>query len=402
MTKCVAAVIVILFCFVQAKGQTFVVQGKVTDRETGQPVPGASVFLSNTSVGTAANAKGEFVLHDIPAGKFDLVISSLGYETYVVNISGQQVSQPLVIQLKPKANELASVVVGNYEKDGWTRWGRTFLDDFVGYSFNAMSCDIKNYDVIKFRYSKKRNYLEAFADEPLVIQNKSLGYIVHYKLENFSHDFENNTISYEGFPLFEQMQGNARKLRKWKENRKEAYYGSVMHFMRCLYRNKLAENGYEVKRVQKIPNLEKKRIQALYKYLAGADGNYDFQSHLSQDSLNYYEKILAQPNETTILHNQLLPGDSIAYGADSITAVFSFTDYLQITYKNKKEPYEYTRTHTQDTPSGYIASLATLINGSPVYISYNGSYSQPRDMLTSGYWAWSEKMCNMLPFDYWP
>jgi hypothetical protein len=72
-------------------------------------------------------------------------------------------------------------------------------------------------------------------------------------------------------------------------------------------------------------------------------------------------------------------------------------------YKKKKEPYEYTsKQMTPDSPSGFITSLTTLINNRPVFVAYNGAFYMPQDMLTSGYWAWSEKVCNMLPFDYWP
>lgn len=383
--------------------QSFMIRGKVTDKETGKPVAAASVFLSNTSIGTAANEKGEFVLHNIPSGKFDLVVSSLGYETYAQSINAEKTTEPLVVLLKAKANELASVVIGTYDKDGWTKWGQRFISDFIGTSFLADGCTIKNYSVIKFRYSKKRNYLEAFADEPLLIENKGLGYILHYKLENFSHDFEANSLSYIGFPLFEEMAGNARKVKRWQERRKEVYYGSVMHFMRCLYINKLAENGYEIKRLEKRENKEKKRVQTLYKYLAGADGNFDFQSRLPKDSLDYYEKILNQPSTMDILHNEILPGDSIAYAADSVTAALAFNDYLYIVYKNKKEPGDYQRLYNAvHSPGGYITSEALLISGNPIFVSHNGAYYNPQDMLTAGYWAFSEKMCELLPFDYWP
>lgn len=406
--------IIALLVVVQVKCQVYTLSGKVTDKETGNPIAGASVFLSSTSIGTSANDKGLFALHNVPTGKFDLVVSSLGYETYFETITPASLKAPLNITLKSKANQLADVVVGTYEKNGWATWGKTFTDDFIGTSFNAANCEIKNYDIIKFRYSKTKRRLEAFADEPLVIENRGLGYTIHYKLEMFLHDFENSTITYYGFPLFEEMSGNFRKQKRWQENRKDAYFGSVMHFMRCMYANRLNENGYEIKRMERIENTEKKRVQKLYKYMAGADGNVNFEETLPKDSLDYYNKVLRQPNATNILHNQVLPGDSIAYAEDSVTAVLSFKDYLQITYTRKKTPYDYSRVNVSGVTLGnnenlpnsagaeHITSFATLINNRPLYVSYNGAYYAPQDMLTLGYWAYSEKLCALLPFDYWP
>lgn len=405
MAKRFAIIIAVFFIgMVQLQAQAYVLTGKVTDAGTGNPVAGASVFFSNTSIGTATNDKGVFTLHNIPSGKLDLVVSSLGYETYFETINAGSTTNELAIKLKAKANELANVVVGTYEKDGWTKWGKDFLNDFIGTSSNSFNCIIKNREIIKFRYSQKRNYLEAFADEPLLIENRALGYTIRYKLEAFTHDFKGGMISYYGFPLFEEMQGNARKTKKWQENRKDVYYGSMMHFMRCLFANKILENSFEVRKLVKKENLEKKRVQALYKYLAGADGNGNFEERLPKDSVTYYNKVLRQPDANNILYTQILPGDSIAYAEDSVTAGVAFDDYLQITYKNKKVPAEYSqRISLRDQPvSSYITSTIYLVNRRPVYVSHIGAYYSPQDLLSSGYWGWSEKICNMLPFDYWP
>ena len=78
------------------------------------------------------------------------------------------------------------------------------------------------------------------ATEPLVIVNKALGYKILYQLEEFQVDYKNNSMMYLGFPLFEEMGSKKR----WKKAREKAYQGSVMNFMRCLYDNKLQQEGY--------------------------------------------------------------------------------------------------------------------------------------------------------------
>jgi hypothetical protein len=47
-------------------------------------------------------------------------------------------------------------------------------------------------------------------------------------------------------------------------NRAEAYYGSMMHFMRSLYRNKLIEEKFEVRKLIKLSSEEQKRVKAAY------------------------------------------------------------------------------------------------------------------------------------------
>ncbi len=395
-----------LLCLLPVAGlaQTFTITGMVKDSATGRPVVAASVFLSNTSIGTTVGGTGQFTLGRVPQGRFDLVVSSLGYQTYVVSITPEKLVKPLPIALLPKANELAEVVVGTYDKDGWGKWGKLFTDNFVGTSYLAGDCVFKNHQAIKFRYSKKREVLQAFADEPLVFENNALGYKLTYKLESFSFNFNDHSLLYMGFPLFEEMNGSSRKQKKWKARRKEVYYGSVMHFMRCLYTNKLAQNGYELRRLEKIPNTEKMRIMALYKFFINpGQSQQQYEQSLPKDTLAYYKRILDQPAEMRILHNELLVADSIAYAEDSVTAAFAFNNYLYVTYKNKKEPPEYLQqTLAQGSPGGFVASQVTLQGNKPVYVLYNGVYYEPQDMFTMGYWAWSEKISSLLPFDYWP
>ena len=49
-----------------------------------------------------------------------------------------------------------------------------------------------------------------------------------------------------------------------------------------------------------------------------------------------------------------------------------------------------------------MMSQIYLINNKPIEIEPNGSYYEPSDLATLGYWAWSEKIATMLPFDYVP
>ncbi|RTQ50127.1 TonB-dependent receptor [Hymenobacter gummosus] len=62
----------------QANAQSRSVSGRVTDRATGEGIPGVTIVVPGTTVGVSTNADGTFAL-DLPAGAKTLRISSVGY-----------------------------------------------------------------------------------------------------------------------------------------------------------------------------------------------------------------------------------------------------------------------------------------------------------------------------------
>ena len=60
--------------------------GKITDEKTGEPLPGASVYLADDRIGTIANAEGKYKLDNIPDGHHVVEVSYAGYSTLVVHL----------------------------------------------------------------------------------------------------------------------------------------------------------------------------------------------------------------------------------------------------------------------------------------------------------------------------
>ncbi|MBO9681406.1 MAG: carboxypeptidase-like regulatory domain-containing protein, partial [Flavisolibacter sp.] len=238
-------------------------RGIVLDAQKNTPIPNASVFLNTTSVGTVTNEQGNFAM-TIPNGKYELIISSIGYETNTQIISSTDAPEFVTVKLKIKAEVMQTVIIEPYEKDGWTKWGKFFVESFIGTSSLAKDCRIKNTKVIKFRHSKTKNELSAFADEPLIIENRALGYTIRYQMEAFQYDFKTGYLLYAGYPFFQPMKGNSARQKRWENMRSEVYAGSIMHFMRAVYRNKTAEEGFEINPLKKIPNAEKQRVKVAY------------------------------------------------------------------------------------------------------------------------------------------
>ncbi|WP_333863396.1 TonB-dependent receptor plug domain-containing protein, partial [Chitinophaga sp.] len=86
------------------------ITGRVTDDASKDPIPGASVVLKGTTIGTATTAEGTFSLN-LPAGTNQvLVISSIGYATQEVAVG----AGPLNISLKTASSTLSDVVVVGY------------------------------------------------------------------------------------------------------------------------------------------------------------------------------------------------------------------------------------------------------------------------------------------------
>lgn len=382
--------------------------GKVLSSDNKAPVASANVYISNSSIGTVTDEKGQFVIRNFPAGRYDLVVSCIGYETQVITLSSAQLPPLLTILLKPKINELQEVIVEPYEKNGWEKWGSFFMENFIGTSAFSRDCKLLNKEVIKFRFSKKNNTLKAIANDRLVIENRALGYVLKYDMTRFEYDFGTRIFLYQGYPLFEEMETKRKGLQKrWAENREDAYYGSVMHFMRSLFRNKLVEQDFEVRKLIKLPDAEKKRVRALYRAQAVnaaingtvMDGQLP---GLRRDSAAYYRKVMNEPESMNVLINTILTGDSIAYALDSVTVGLEFNDHLQVVYTKKKTPPEYQKMLPRGVTSIPLTSELFRTSANPIMVLASGNYFEGTDLITSGYWAWSEKIANLLPNEYWP
>lgn len=77
------AILCILFP-VAAMAQTGKIAGKITDRETGEPLIGANVVIEGTDRGAATNINGEYVILNVPIGKVTLVSSYIGYQQITI------------------------------------------------------------------------------------------------------------------------------------------------------------------------------------------------------------------------------------------------------------------------------------------------------------------------------
>ena len=366
-----------------ARGQTVVsLAGKVVDSTSNKPLSNCSVYLNNTSIGTITSEDGVFLLKNIPRGRADLVISAIGYATYVRHLRGDSLPKDLRVRLRQNAEELSSFVVESYLKDGWRQWGKFFLDNFIGTTENASSCTLVNRKALRFHYLKKSRRLTVSATEPLIIHNKALGYDLQYQLEHFSYDEDTHIVFYQGYPLFREKTTQRDELRQvWVERREKAYLGSLHHFIQSLYRNQPSEQGFLLEHTVRVSNEEKQRVKKVYDPNA-AIGAY------SRDSLYYYWRVMKEADtQVKVVRANVSELVTMLTGGRK---TLSFEGPLIVKYYYQREPL----------PADYWESHLTLLRAVAVEIEENGGYFPPEDMLAEGYWAQSEKICNLLPLDY--
>lgn len=108
----------ILFIFllsvsVYAQSTTQIIRGVVLDASSNQPIPYANIQVSPNNDGTTSDSLGIFKFAKIPVGIYKVTVSSVGYQSFVLNevllISAKETF--LNVFLKEKSTDLAEVTV---------------------------------------------------------------------------------------------------------------------------------------------------------------------------------------------------------------------------------------------------------------------------------------------------
>jgi TonB-linked SusC/RagA family outer membrane protein len=91
MKRFVLFLTLLMFAAVQLlQAQAVQISGKVTSAEDGSPMPGASIVVKGTTVGTLSDAEGNYSLL-VPAGATELVVSFVGMKSQDIRIEGRTV-----------------------------------------------------------------------------------------------------------------------------------------------------------------------------------------------------------------------------------------------------------------------------------------------------------------------
>jgi hypothetical protein len=357
MNRLLILALLLLSSSAMAQQEVFYLRGKVFDEAKQQPLAGASVFAQNTTIGTITNADGEFTMR-LPNGGYDLIVSYTGFESGNLRISNST-SDTVQIMLKQTDKTLSEVVVSGSTEvaDGLEKYGKFFLDHFIGTTPNAALCKIENPEALQFFYSKKRNRLKVKGKEDLLIVNNALGYRIRYQLDSFSYEYATDISMYSGYPFYEEMEGTETEKAAWKENRSTAYNGSRLHFLRSWYDSTLQDEGFRIEWVD-----------------------------------------TAQKRLTTVpIAN---PYDSIRYTVvEDGDVEINQPGRVRVIYTNEMPDQQFLRNNK--LPLHLRAQISMLDIADVIVIEQNGYVYEQSDILNTGYWSW-EKLAELLPYDYEP
>jgi hypothetical protein len=333
------------------------ISGQVVDAETAAPLEGASVFAQNTTLGTITAKDGTFSL-SLPKGGYELIVTYTGYKKVQQNVQGGS-DVGITIKLQKEDASLGEVVITstNEVADGWEQYGAFFTQHFIGATPFADSCAIQNPEVLKFYFYKRSNKLKVLATEPLQIQNKALGYQLNYALDSFVYYYKTDINSYRGQCLYRPLQGTPDEEAQWAQNRRAAYNGSRLHFLRAYYDSTLKENGFTVD-------------------LLSSTNNKKFDR-------------LTNPYDTTY------------YLVDDSTADVElwFPVKASITYNKKTPDNRYLKQFNLPMDVGVQISYVDLLEA--ILIKPNGFFIDQRNWINQGYWSW-KNLADALPYDYEP
>jgi hypothetical protein len=295
------------------------VQGRVLNTADQKPISNVNVFLSNATIGDKTAMDGSFKLTNVSPGKYDLVVSIVGFKTYSTSLTvdSKDIKLPDIL-ISPKINEIHEVTIVSLSDSKRALYYSWFLPAFLGTSSLAKNCTIENPEIIDYTYDKETDQLNASTSDFLVIKNNALGYTVKYLLSDFlitRPTFFSHKISYHGFVLFEEMKGTHAEERQWKRARAAVYENSMMHFLRSLLNGGPEREGFTVQLVSKYKNPDRPAdsiINARIRYFS----NINPKNKKTRDSLSYWNKKSKLDTTITTLQDFNLDSREYAYHTD--------------------------------------------------------------------------------------
>ena len=354
--------------------ETVTISGTVVDAETGQPLEGASVFLANTLIGTATDRNGAYTVDGVPLGTHELVASFVGYEPQTERLRLTQAEALTVdFRLALRVVDTDGVEVTAASPKRWQRQYKNFEKFFLGISRNASKTEILNPDVLDFEVDEAKGEFVARARAPLQIENRALGYLLHFVLEDFQLNERRRLLRYRGRVGFTEMQPeDDREARRWARRRLDAYNGSLRHFLASLVRDELGDEGFMVL------SEEDSRATAY----SGVPG--------------------ARPSTRV---NNIHPDDILTAGELDFERRLDFTGYLKILYFKEVPSSAYLKYReyanrglraNEDEQVSWIS-----LNRPGVLFTTDGHVEDTYALTKFGYWYF-ERVAELLPYEYRP
>ena len=224
------------------------VQGRVIDAATRTPLSTVHVFLARRLQGTTTDDEGFFEFDDIQPGYYEIAASIIGYESYRQEIEVTPgIELFLEIRLEPAVYELENVEVTGTRPKNWRKQYKRFHEHFLGKSGNAKKSVIVNEYALNFEETDAQ--FLATASEPLIIENRGLGYRITFILDQFLDDFATDRRYTSGSWYFEELEPASEKEKEeWFKHREVAFKGSLQHLLWSMVQQSVEEEGFAILR----------------------------------------------------------------------------------------------------------------------------------------------------------
>ena len=363
------AILVILLALPQpVPAQVARISGLVMDEETGAPLPDSHIFVSGTTAGTVAGPDGRFELLGIPLGANRLVISRVGYlrEAHDVMVR-RPIGFEMDFRLKPRIIPLGEITVTAPVDPNFENHLEIFRRAFLGTSLGARQTRILNPEVLTFRPGGRK--LEAFADAPIEVENRALGYRILYFLRSFQH--EKDETRQEGEALFTELSpADEAETAAWARAREAAWRGSSRHFLHELVGLRTREAGFYIYTAEKPDR-------------TGG---------------------LAQSGVAPIRRAEfaLPPEELVRPGPSAREFVVSFRDHIQVVYTGEREDRAYRAWQGLQEPEQDDFQRSWLGLTLPeVHVDLDGGVLEPYAVRYYGHMAF-ERLADLIPRDYRP
>ena len=134
--------------------------GKITDAKTGEVLIGVNVLLKGTYYGAASDINGQFTIHNISPGTYNVTVSFIGYKA--VEYTGIRITEGKTLQLDTKMEQTSLTL----DKDVIVIGSKPLLDVDETQSKNTVSSeDIKNAVV--------ENVTDVVAQQPGIVKDNN-------------------------------------------------------------------------------------------------------------------------------------------------------------------------------------------------------------------------------------
>lgn len=119
----------LVICLTASTLQAQELRGRVLDSD-GQPLIGAAIYWDGTTIGSSADAEGNFRIHRVK-GYDQLIASYLGYQNDTIRVTS---NDPIEIRLQSEGLELEGVVVEGHQSGNFVKRDGLMKNEMISFA----------------------------------------------------------------------------------------------------------------------------------------------------------------------------------------------------------------------------------------------------------------------------